>query len=587
MLKHWFKKKTVADTVSSPSPQDAFAGEIASWLERAGQDELGGDLESAEACYRKVLEIDPAHVDANFGLGLLKKRLGEFAEAIDCFGKAVDRDPTHAEAYYHLGTVYQAADRDEDAVDAYGMAVYYRPDHADANTGLIKLHKDKGNWTDVLACCKAWVERCPGCAAAHLHYADFYTKTEDFENASEEFRLALELEPDWVKALTGLGYARLMLDDNEAAAEILERALSAQPGNFSAQVNLACAYRHLGQFDRALALFDRVLKHQPNEFWARITRAQTLLALKRFEEGWLDYEARFQTEPTRFRTLPFPLWKGEPLDGKTLFVYAEQGLGDEIMFASCLPDVIARVGHCVIECDSRLEKLFRRSFPSASVFAGHREDVPSWLDRAPPIDLKIPIGSLGRYFRNRIEDFPDHRGYLKADPERIAYWKARLNDLGPGLKIGFSWRGGTRKTRTQVRTLALEQWVPVFRQSGCQFVNLQYGNGAGDVEELKSAHGLGNVHHWQEAIDDYDETAALVSGLDLVVTVCTAIVHLSGALGVPVWVLTPSVPEWRYMQSGEAMPWYPSSRLFRQTEAGNWPPVLERVQRELDCLRNF
>jgi hypothetical protein len=192
------------------------------------------------------------------------------------------------------------------------------------------------------------------------------------------------------------------------------------------------------------------------------------------------------------------------------------------------------------------------------------------------------MGSLPLYLRKREEDFPRHPGYLKADPARVAYWRQRLAGLGTGLKVGISWRGGTSKTRIRSRSIPLADWLPVLQQHGVDFVSLQYGDVADELEQLQQQHGIA-LPHWQDAIDDYDETAALVSALDLVVSVCTAVIHLSGALGREVWILTPATPEWRYTFHGDSLPWYPSSRLYRQAVIGEWSPVFHRVAAALQA----
>ncbi|MDH5536914.1 MAG: glycosyltransferase, partial [Betaproteobacteria bacterium] len=171
------------------------------------------------------------------------------------------------------------------------------------------------------------------------------------------------------------------------------------------------------------------------------------------------------------------------------------------------------------------------------------------------------------------------------DPQRVAAWCERLDSLGPGLKVGISWRGGTHVSRSPLRSIPLSQWSPIFDAAPAQFVSLQYGNCAGELEEI-SARQRKRIVHWQEAIDDYDETAALVCALDVVVSVCTAVIHLGGALGRPVWIMVPSNPEWRYGSEGESMPWYPSVRLVRQAAFGEWPPVIAAVANELHAFEH-
>jgi hypothetical protein len=191
--------------------------------------------------------------------------------------------------------------------------------------------------------------------------------------------------------------------------------------------------------------------------------------------------------------------------------------------------------------------------------------------------VKTWLGSLPGQFRRQAAAFPQHAGYLVAEPEKVAAWRDAFDALGPGPKIGISWRGGTGMTRRALRSIELEEWVPLLRCPGMHFVNLQYGDCADEIERITRSSGV-SIKHWESALRDYDETAALVTALDLVISVQTAVVHLAGALGKPVWVLVPSVAEWRYGDQGERMPWYPSARLYRQSSLEVWDDVLNRVR---------
>jgi hypothetical protein len=264
----------------------------------------------------------------------------------------------------------------------------------------------------------------------------------------------------------------------------------------------------------------------------------------------------------------------------TLLVYAEQGIGDEILFASCLPEVVAAARHCVIDCAPKLAALFQRSFPTATVRGGYQTDPVDWA-RSLGVDLQIPAGSLPLHLRREASGFPAHAGYLRADAGKVDRWRDRLRALGPGRTIGLSWRGGTARTRAERRSITLAELAPVLGLPGFHFVSLQYDqDAAAEVTDFGSKFGR-LIHHWPDAIDDFDETAALVTALDGVVSVCTAVVHLAGALGRPAWVMTPRVPEWRYGAQGERMPWYPSVRLVRQVASGDWTPVVDAIRQDL------
>jgi hypothetical protein len=345
-----------------------------------------------------------------------------------------------------------------------------------------------------------------------------------------------------------------------------------------ARSNLGWVLTEMGELDEGLRHLDALLEEFPDDHDARLMRATANLKHGRFAAGWRDYGARHQNPTAIASPYEFPVWDGSPQSQRTLLVTAEQGVGDQIMFASCLAGARMRVGRILVECHPHLVPLLHRAFPLERVGTRTAEFPPAWT-AGEKIDLQLPFGDLPRFFRNTPADFPSHAGYLGADPARVRYWKQRLDALGPGLKVGLSWRGGTPNSRRSLRSIEPKSMAPLLQQPA-HFVNLQYGSLDSDLSAFQQMAGAKFVH-WPEALDDYDETAALVVALDLVISVCTAVIHLAGALGRPVWVLTPAIPEWRYLYEGTTLPWYPSARLFRQQRVFDWTEVLASTVRAL------
>jgi len=298
-----------------------------------------------------------------------------------------------------------------------------------------------------------------------------------------------------------------------------------------------------------------------------------------YGDAWEDHEARRRVRDGRFeRGFPYPEWRGEPLAGRNILIHAEQGLGDEIMFASCISDLIEQGARCVIECDPRLAAIYARSFPQAVVHGARRDEDRNWLAQEPAIEVQVAVGTLPRYLRKSRSDFPRRDAYLTADAERAAAWRERLAAQGGKLKVGISWLGGTAKTRSGMRSIPLEQWLPVLRLKNVQFVSLQHGMEASPrIEPGPDV----VVHQFPDASTSLDETAALTTALDLVVTVDNTVAHLAGALGRPVYVLLPASPDWRWLWEGEAVPWYPSARAYRQGRGEGWAPVVASVAAEI------
>jgi Flp pilus assembly protein TadD len=486
---------------------------------------------------------------AIFDAGTAAFRAARYNEAMQRFERCVELRSDDADAHLNLGLSCHRLGQLEDAADSYAQAIAHRPDFAEAyfNLGTLELER-----------------------AA-------------YESAATALECAVRLDPQHAPALSNLGYLQFKyLGHVEEGEENLRRALRARPGFAAARLNLGMLLHERGLLDQALAAYQEALLHEPDLAEARMNRALISLARADFARGWPEYEAR-KSGSAHFtpRNFPYPEWDGRPVPGRAVLVYGEQGLGDEIMFASCLPEVIARTGRCVIDCAPQLERLFRRSFPAAIVHGGRQDAADhAWLGELAPIDFQIAIGSLPRHFRTSRAAFPTHSGYLEADGAGIERWRERLGRLGPGRKIGLAWRGGTIHTRARSRSVELTQLLPLLRTPGTHFVSLQHGDCREELARFNADHRVA-VEHWPEGLADCDETAALVAALDLVVSVQTAVVHLAGALGRPVRALVPAVPEWRYLLEGEDIPWYPSVRLIRQAGAGAWQPVIEQIAREL------
>jgi tetratricopeptide (TPR) repeat protein len=382
-----------------------------------------------------------------------------------------------------------------------------------------------------------------------------------------------------------LGRAHQKLHEPARALAHFEAALRLRDDDAELYDFRGSMYQELGRLPEAFTDYERALALRPDFPLASFHRAMARLLVGDFERGWEGYELRRLSADHAPAAAGLPRWDGAALAGRSLLVAREQGLGDEIMFASMLPQLIAQAGRVLVECDARLAAIFGRSFPAATVFGTETGGgLPASIAPAP-IDAVIEAGSLPGLLRRRAADFPRHQGYLRADPQHVARWRERLAAIGPGLQVGLSWTGGVPRTRRELRSLSLDQLQPLLATPGVRFVSLQYTAGArDDIAAFRARSGI-EVAHWPEAIDDYDQTAALVCALDLVVSVCTSLVHLGGALGRPVWVLAPVSPEWRYGFAGESMPWYPSVRLFRQPGYGEWEPVIAAAARELAALR--
>lgn len=351
--------------------------------------------------------------------------------------------------------------------------------------------------------------------------------------------------------------------DNDAARycynEILKVEL-ADEQMLHTFTGLAGTYVNMGEPEKVISWAERALEIDPGFAHARNALALGLLEAGRWREGWESYKLRFALPTYHVRDFgSVPEWDGKSHVG-TLSIHAEQGLGDEILFASCIPDVLPFADRVIGECQGRLIELFRRSFPSITWYPTH-EDL---IEAEGRIDAWYRMGDLPGLFRPQPSACPGVP-YLKADPAKVAGYRARLSALGPGPHIGLAWKGGTAATHDKVRNCDRDLWRDLIGKLPGTPISVQYGEG----DKL-------GLTHWSAAIADLDEYAALISALDCVISVCQTAVHFAGALGTRCLVATPSKPAWRYGQSGTRMSWYESVTLVRQV-GNDWPAVFKRI----------
>jgi tetratricopeptide (TPR) repeat protein len=497
---------------------------------------------------------------------------GDANGAITVLERVVKTRADWPEAYCDLASAYAARGDLGSAFDCLEIAVHHAPQHLGTLLLYARLKETAGASLDAMDYYERAAPQLDDNPTALVAMARLYHQLGREPEAQAKASRAIDINPGLADAHQVLGLSRLAVEDYAGAVEAFERCVAIAPGVVGVHINLGNAYLHCGRFEKALERLAWVIANEPNNHIARWDYAHLQLANREFERAWDNYEYRWHALEGGYATAYLPPWRGEPLERKVLLVLGEQGLGDQIMLASCYQEVIDRAAGCVVACEPRLAPLFRRSFPAARVFASDAVD-PAAVREA---DYEVQAGSLPGSFRRSETAFPRHAGYLRADPARVAAWRRRLDGLGGGVKVGLSWRGGTAKTRARLRTIPLTQLAPLLALDGCTFASLQYGACEEEIHGAAATLGVA-IHHFPEVIPDYDETAALVSALDVVITVCTSIVHLSGALGRPVWVLVPSVPEWRYCFHGETLPWYPSARLFRQAHGESWDRVIAEV----------
>lgn len=401
----------------------------------------------------------------------------------------------------------------------------------------------------------------------------------------------VQIAPEMFEAWNNLGNAYKALNLDVQAQVCWQRAL-AIPGraqNEYADIlnNIATLYVNAGEPDTGIQYCKEAIKLDPQHADAHWNLALLMLEKGMFKEGWELYKWGFRNNIRLMRNYgDIPYWKGQK--DAVVAVWGEQGIGDEILFASMIPDLKKISRKVIFDCHPRLERLFKASFPDVVVYGTRKDNYITWPSQHPDIQYRVAIGDLGQYFRNSLDDFPEHHGYLRVLDEDRQRMRQKLEDIAEGRSIiGISWQGGTRKTRKDYRSIPLEKWLPILKHD-MLFVSLQYTEDAHkEIARLEEQYGI-RIIHWPHILqaEDYYETAVLVSAMDLVITVNTAVHHLAGALGVPTYTLTPVAKAWRYWipEGIDRTPWYPSVRIFQQKEHLKWDEVIEEVAK---CIQLY
>ncbi|MBM3515079.1 MAG: tetratricopeptide repeat protein [Alphaproteobacteria bacterium] len=516
-----------------------------------------GALGEAIALYQQALRMLPGHADLMHLIAVAYLQAGRFDESEQWLKKVLKAKPSFAEAYTNLGAVYRSTGRIDKAIDA----------------------------------CRSAIRLAPKMANAHFNLGRSCFDAKDFTAAIAAFEVVLSLVPDDAEAMLNLG-ASLMQQPISAEHHwrkilgLFERVLDARPRSVEALANIGQVYSSLGWLSAALSMYERGLAFDPASQRLKYLRAGVLLMQGQLNRGWEDYEFRtgdLGGPKVIRRKVPPQYWGGESLAGRTIFLWPEQGLGDQVIYSSAVPEIIAKAGKVYIESKPRLTRVYQRSFPAAVVLGRRTEREPV----TPPkdCDYQIGFGSVGRFLRTDFSHFPKHSGYLRADEAKVARFRdAYREKAGARRIIGLSWR--SRRDGVGVyKSSDLLEWSGILESKDAWFVNLQYGDCTQDLANVKRELG---VEVFQDlnvnAMGDLDDFFAQVAATDLVLSTSSTTVHVAGALNIPAWVLLPrsGAGLWYWFLERTDSPWYPSLRFYRQSEddleLGRWwHQALERM----------
>ncbi|PRC91485.1 tetratricopeptide repeat protein [Solimicrobium silvestre] len=499
----------------------------------------------AEQLVRRSIASNPTNISNSYylvNLSLILKAQSKFQEAVECQLKAIELQPDNAFAYLNLGVTLVAMGRDDEAIENYRKAIALNPDFKEAFYNLGIALRLQGDHIGAIQCNQR----------------------------------VLELDPTYVDAYINLSSSNIVLKNFDAVSAYSLKAIALNPAHFNSYYNLGIACHEQGNLTGSLVFFDHGASLNPNYMNLHCARSLVMLALGNFDQGWKGYEFRWyqENQPEPMRHYPYPWWLGESLQDKTIFVWGEQGIGDQMMFSSMLEELIPLVKHCIFACTKKVIPLFSRSFPKAQVI--DLEDASQLASLHHTIDVQSALGSMARWLRPTLERFPHKPYFLKPDQDRVLYWKARLAELGPELKVGICWRSGNISGDRIFYCTQIEQWGPIFSVPGVTFVNLQYDECSLELAQAKEQFGI-EVHAFSEVdlYDDIDETAALNKALDLVISAPTSASILSGALGVPTWQMVSGF-NWQLMGTSENC-WYSSLKTIHRNWDQPWELIMENI----------
>ncbi|GEM_PF-282372 len=545
------------------------------------------ELPQAIAKLRKTLLVAPANPQSQHLLGVALHQSGLYELAEKAIRAALPHEKNRAMQavmWSNLGAAQEDMGRHEAAEASFRKAIECNARHAEAHYNLARLLGVQGHWEDAIALYHRVVELNPNLAEAYNNIGNWLMESkQDAEGALPYFEKAIALKPNDPINQYNLGKAWQDLFEIEKAAACYRRACTLKPDYAKAFNNLGACLRYMGRLDEAMATFDRVFELNPTDIDGLFNTGFIHLIHSELGRGWDMLEYRWLLPAAqRRRPFPQPLWDGSALTGKRIAVWCDQGVGDEMRALSMIPDLAKASAQVLVECDARLVALAQRSFPDVAVFPRAGQPDAALLD--PAIDYQCYASGLARWLRRDLTDFPNRTSYFKAAPERVQHWQERLAALGPGLRVGISWRSRVMTRQRRASYTSLDQWGPIFSIPGIHFVNLQYDQCEEEIRAAEEKHGI-HIHRWPELdlMNDLDEVAALNANLDLVITSPTAVGELSGALGIPTWTMLLKYESAMDLGTG-AMPWEPAVRLYYRNWDDTWERVIDLVSTDLRTL---
>ncbi len=543
-----------------------------------------GQNEPAMADLNRAIELDPDFADAYANRGLLHTQSGENELALADLNRAIELDPDSPETYANRGSLFKQSKANELALEDFNRVIELKPDSPETYVNRGLLFKEFENNELALANFNRAIELKPDYFDAYSHLGILFLSMKQYKSALESFEKALQLNPSSSRVYCNIGVAFQGNEQVDIALEYYEKAIELDPGLASAYCNYGTALLKLNAFEAAIEWFDKAIALDPNDPLAYYSKAFPLLVLGRFEEGLPLYEYRFKTDFFKLEKVNIPgkLWLGEQsIRGKTILLHHDAGYGDSLQFSRYAKLLSALGAKVILQVPPGLANLLKNLEGVDEIVVNNEALTLETRDLFPPFDVYCPVMSLLLAFKTNLETIPAEVPYLYADPEKVAIWKNRLGKK-TRPRVGLAWSGNPVHLNDNNRSIMLAQLLP-YLPDNCEYISLQ--KEVRDIDKIIFA-AMTEWQHYEEELEDFSDTAALCSLMDVVISVDTSVAHLSGALGKPTWVLLPFSPDWRWLLDRRDSPWYPGMRLYRQNQPGNWGDVFDEVRNDLLELRS-
>ena len=490
-----------------------------------------GMLDQAIIAYKKAILIKPDYTDAYYNMGIALQDQGKLDEAIEAFKKAIFLKPDYSEAYCNMGNALQDQGKLDKAIESYKKSISLKPDYAETYCNVANVYKDQGKLEKSIKAYKKAVSLKPDYADAYNGMGNVLEDQGKLDKAMEAYKKAVSLKPDYADAYNNMGVSLQRQWKLDEALDVFQKIIYFNPNYANAYYNLGVTYHYQGKLEKSFKAYNKAIFFKPDYAEAHQNLGFALLNSGRLKEGLDKYEWRWKTSKFLSKQRQFlqPMWDGKQrLTGKRILIWCEQGVGDTIMWSSSLPLVTFQAEHCILECQTKLIPLLKRSFPNVEVKA---EDRSFDLQR-DDFDFHLPMGTLYKHFVQEISQKAKTNAYLVPNPAKVHYWRKQLTSLGKGPYVGIGWKSANMSPNRLQNYAPIIELYPILKIPDATFINLQYSDFADDLTKAKDELGI-TIHNFDDLdhFNNIDDVAALCAALDVVVSTQSTVPLISAGVG--------------------------------------------------------